>query len=74
MERYGVVIDRDLHREVLERYQKLNVAPYAGFINPEYTLVEEEGKITDVTVDYPDDFLSQMLRYGMDTKKRCPEK
>lgn len=74
VERYGVVIDRDLHREVLERYQKLNVAPYAGFINPEYTLVEEEGKITDVTVDYPDDFLSQMLRYGMDTKKRCPEK
>lgn len=52
VERYGVVIDRDLHREVLERYQKLNVAPYAGFINPEYTLVEEEGKITDVTVDY----------------------
>ena len=49
---------------MLERYQKLNVAPYAGFVNPKYRLVEEEGKVMDVKIEYPTDFLTQMLEYG----------
>lgn len=64
IEGYGVRIDSVLHEEVLERYRKLNVAPYAGFVNPVYKLVEKEGKITDVVIEYPTDFLAQMLAYG----------
>lgn len=64
IETYGVQIEEALHREVLERYRKLNVPPYAGFINPVYTLAEEEGEITDVRIHYPDNFLEQMLEYG----------
>lgn len=64
IEGYGVRIDPVLHEEVLERYRKLNVAPYAGFVNPEYKLVEKEGVIADVVVEYPADFLAQMLKYG----------
>ena len=64
IENYGVRIDPVLHQEVLERYQKLNVAPYAGFVNPKYRLVEEEGKVVDVKIEYPTDFLTQMLEYG----------
>lgn len=64
IETYGVKVDAALHKEVLERYAKLNVPPYAGFINPQYDLVEENGKITDVRISYPDDFLAQMLQYG----------
>ena len=64
IENYGVRIDPVLHQEVLERYQKLNVAPYAGFVNPKYRLVEEEGKVMDVKIEYPTDFLTQMLEYG----------
>lgn len=64
IETYGVRIDPDLHREVLARYERLHVAPYAGFINPEYHLVERDGQIVDVRVEYPDDFLAQMLAYG----------
>ena len=64
IENYGVRIDPVLHQEVLERYQKLNVAPYAGFVNPKYRLVEEEGKVVDVKIEYPTDFLAQMLEYG----------
>lgn len=64
IEGYGVQIDPVLHQEVLERYRKLNVAPYAGFVNPEYKLVEKEGNITDVEITYPTDFLAQMLEYG----------
>ena len=63
IEGYGVRIDPVLHQEVLERYRKLNVAPYAGFVNPEYKLVEKEGNITDVEITYPTDFLAQMLEY-----------
>lgn len=59
-------IDTGLHREVLDRYEKLHIPPYAGFINPEYTLVEEGGKVTDVKIEYPGDFLEQMLAYGRD--------
>ena len=64
IETYGVNVDRRLHREVLTRYEALGVAPYAGFINPEYHLVEQDGKIIDVGITYPDDFLAQMMGYG----------
>lgn len=64
IETYGVKVDTRLHREVLERYEALGVAPYAGFINPEYTPVMKDGKIVDVEINYPEDFLTQMLEYG----------
>ncbi len=64
VEKYGVQVDQELHREVLDRYRKLNLAPYAGFINPEYTPVYENGKIVDVKISYPDDYVKQMLYYG----------
>ncbi|HLV01347.1 MAG TPA: dihydrofolate reductase, partial [Acidobacteriota bacterium] len=65
VETYGVQVDPDLHEEVLTRYRKLNRAPYAGFINPVLTPVtDENGRITDVRIEYPDDFLEQMLYYG----------
>lgn len=64
IETYGVKVDARLHREVLERYEALGVAPYAGFINPEYMPVMKDGKIVDVEINYPEDFLTQMLEYG----------
>jgi dipeptidyl-peptidase-3 len=64
VETYGVQIDQELHKEVLERYAKLNLAPYGGFMNPVYTPVVEDGKIVDVKISYPDDYVMQMLRYG----------
>ena len=60
----GVKIDRELHKEVLERYSKLNIAPYGGFMNPVYTPVMEGGDIKDITVSYPDDYVQQMLEYS----------
>lgn len=65
IETYGVKVDRRLHTEVLTRYEELGVAPYAGFINPEYRLVEKDGEIVDAEISYPDDFLTQMMRYGV---------
>lgn len=65
VERYGVQIDAKLHLEVLERYSKLNLAPYKGFINPRYTPVcDSEGRITDVHIDYLETYDEQMLRYS----------
>lgn len=64
IETYGVKIDSKLHQEVLGRYKKLNVAPYSGFINPEYHLIEKNGEIVDVEISYPADFLTQMIGYG----------
>lgn len=64
VETYGVKVDDRLHREVLRRYEALGVAPYAGFINPEYKPVEKDGKIVDVEISYPEDFLAQMMEYG----------
>lgn len=65
VERYGVQIDAKLHQEVLERYSKLNQAPYKGFINPRYTPVcDSEGRITDVHIDYLETYDEQMLRYS----------
>ena len=64
VENYGVQIDQELHQEVLERYSRLNLAPYGGFINPVYSPVMENDKITDVKISYPTDYVKQMLRYG----------
>ncbi|MBD3415040.1 MAG: dihydrofolate reductase, partial [Candidatus Aminicenantes bacterium] len=64
VESYGVKVDSDLHKEVIERYSKLNLAPYGGFMNPLYTPVKEDGKIIDIQISYPDDYVKQMLRYG----------
>ena len=64
VEDYGVQIDPDLHNEILERYRKLNLSPYKGFVNPVYELVKDEsGNVVDVKVTYGEDFLHQQLRY-----------
>lgn len=69
VETYGVKVDPELHREILERYNRLNLAPYKGFINPVYTAVRDrEGKITDVTVSYGEGYAEQMLRYSKNYK------
>ena len=64
IETYGVKVDPELHQEVLARYEALGVAPYAGFINPQYKPIQKEGKIIDVEISYPTDFLEQMMEYG----------
>jgi dipeptidyl-peptidase-3 len=64
VENYGVIVDQDLLKEVRERYAKLNLAPYSGFINPVLVPVMKNGDITDIKIEYPNDFLSQMLDYG----------
>ena len=67
VETYAVKVDRDLHKEVLNRYSKLNIAPYKGFVNPIYVPVyDKDGHITDVTLDYSENFVDQMLRYSKD--------
>lgn len=64
VEGYGVKVDQAIHEEVLERSEKLNIPPYGGFINPRLVANVENGKITDVKVEYPDDFTKQMLEYA----------
>lgn len=64
IENYGVKIDPRLHAEILERYTKLKLAPYTGFVNPILTPVYTNGEITDVTVEYVNDYLGQMMNYG----------
>lgn len=66
VEQYAVKVDPELHKEVRERYAKLNIAPYRGFVNPVYTPVMENGKITDVKVSYDEDYTDQQLRYSRD--------
>ncbi len=67
VETYGVKVDPELHKEVLARYQALNIAPYKGFINPVYTPVTDgKGNITDVKVSYTEGYADQMLRYSRD--------
>lgn len=67
VETYAVKVDPKLHKEVLDRYAHLNIAPYKGFVNPVYTPVfDEDGNITDVTVDYTETYIPQMLRYSRD--------
>lgn len=65
IENYGVKVDVAMHKEVLERVEKLNIAPYGGFINPKYMVTEDkDGNITDVKITYPDDFQAQMMEYA----------
>ncbi|PIE18265.1 MAG: dihydrofolate reductase [Proteobacteria bacterium] len=64
VEGYGVKVDPTLHAEVLERYAKLGIKPYSGFINPKLTPVMEGDEIVDVTISYPDDFAAQMREYS----------
>ena len=67
VEKYAVKVNQDLHKEILARYQKLNLAPYKGFVNPVYTAVRDaEGNITDVTIDFSEGYIDQHLRYSRD--------
>ena len=67
VETYAVQVDQELHKEILARYEALNLAPYKGFINPVYTAVTDaEGNITDVTISYDESYDEQMLRYSTD--------
>ena len=67
VEEYAVKVDQDLHKEILERYEKLNLAPYKGFVNPVYTAhYDTEGNIIDVTIDYSEGYIEQHLRYSRD--------
>jgi dipeptidyl-peptidase-3 len=65
IEDFGVKIDQQLHAEILDRYTKLNLAPYTGFLNPYLSpTYDADGKMTDVKVEYTDDYLGQMMHYG----------
>ncbi len=65
VERYGVKVDPTLHGEVLKRYAALNIAPYSGFVNPRYVpVLDEAGAMTDVRIEYPTDYVDQMLTYS----------
>lgn len=65
VETYGVKVDRKLHEEVISRFKKLGIAPYAGFINPRLSLQKnEKGEVADVTVDYTQGYTEQMLEYS----------
>ena len=65
VEKYAVKVDGKLHAEVLNRYEKLNLAPYRGFVNPVYSLVKnKKGEITDVTISYNENYIDQHLRYS----------
>lgn len=67
VEDYAIQVDSNLHAEVLGRYKKLNLAPYRGFVNPVYTLVNDaSGKITDVKISYSENYVEQNLRYSKD--------
>jgi len=64
VEKYGVKVDKILHEEMRTRYEKLNLSPYSGFINPVLIPVEENGKMTDVKINYPVDYAAQMMHYS----------
>lgn len=67
VETYAVKVNQDIHKEILERYAKLNIAPYRGFVNPVYTLVKaDDGSIKDVKVSYDENYVDQHLRYSRD--------
>lgn len=67
VETYGVQVDAKVHKEILDRYARLKLSPYKGFINPVYTAVRDaQGKITDVTISYDEAFDAQNLRYSRD--------
>ena len=65
VEKYAVKVDAELHTEVLERYQKLNLAPYKGFINPQMLpVLDDDGEISDIQLNYSESYAHQMLRYS----------
>jgi len=64
VENYGVKVDQEIHAEVLERWKKLGIAPFSGFLNPKLVPVFQEGLLKDVMAEYPDDFATQMLEYA----------
>ena len=67
IERYAIKVDAGLHQEVLARYKKLDLAPYKGFINPRLIpVLDADGEISDVQVDYSESYVHQMLRYGQE--------
>ena len=67
VEDYGVKVDLELHKEVKERYAKLNLAPYKGFVNPVYEAIKDkDGNIIDVKIKYTESYTEQMMRYGRD--------
>ena len=66
VENYGTQVDEELHAEVLQRYATLDVAPYSGFINPRVVADDENGVVSNVRIEYPNDFMSQMLEYAAD--------
>ena len=67
VENYGVKVDPTLHKEILERYTKLNLAPYKGFVNPQMKEVKNaKGEVTDIVLDYSEGYAEQMLRYSRD--------
>ncbi|MBE0676906.1 MAG: dihydrofolate reductase, partial [Bacteroidales bacterium] len=65
IENYGIKVDPELHTGILERYAKLNLAPYTGFVNPVMTpVLDSKGRIRDIVIEYADDYLGQMIYYG----------
>ena len=65
VETYAIKVDATLHQEVLKRYEKLNLAPYKGFINPKLSpVLDDKGEICDIQVDYSEGYAQQMLRYS----------
>ena len=67
VQKYAVKVDRKLHKEVIERFSKLNIPPYRGFINPVYTPVTDaNGEITDIQISWPENYVEQMLRLSRD--------
>ncbi|HLW10400.1 MAG TPA: hypothetical protein VKX35_08375 [Fermentimonas sp.] len=65
VETYGVKVNQDLHKEVLSRYEALNIAPYKGFVNPVYKLItDDNGSVTDVTISYDENYVDQQMRYS----------
>ncbi|MDR0798307.1 MAG: dipeptidyl peptidase 3 [Dysgonamonadaceae bacterium] len=67
VEKYGVKVDLELHKEIKERYTQLHIAPYKGFVNPVYEVVKDKkGNITDVKVTYTEGYAEQMMRYSKD--------
>ena len=64
VESYGVIVDKELHKEVLDRYARLNLVAYSGFVNPEFELVMEGDRVVDVKIIYIDDYAKQMMNYS----------
>lgn len=65
IETYGVKVNQDIHKEVLSRYESLDIAPYKGFVNPVYKLVtDDNGNVVDVTVSYNENYIDQQMRYS----------